>query len=59
MQARFLKKGDIIKVNDTGTEEVIREVTVVMALSSGNNVEYPASTEIEVVEPEQVPGRDD
>lgn len=57
VQARTIKRGDIVKLPD-GTEEVVRGVSVVLELSNGNNQSFPVNTVLEVVPPEQVPGRD-
>lgn len=51
---RLVKRGDIVKTQ-TGGEEVIRNVQVVLQLSNGSNESYDASEEIEVLPPEELP----
>lgn len=51
---RLVKRGDIVRTKE-GTEEVVRNVQVVLQLSNGSNEEHGSSDTIEVLPPEELP----
>ncbi len=53
--ARKIKRGDIVRTKDGNSEEVVREVSIVLALSNGSNEIYSSTEEVEVIPPEEIP----
>ena len=51
---RLVKRGDIVRANE-GTEEVVRDVQIVLSLSNGNNEVHASTDSIEVLPPEELP----
>lgn len=50
---RLIKRGDIIKMRD-GTEEVVRNVQVVLQMANGSNEVYEPTETVELVPDEEV-----
>lgn len=51
---RLVKRGDIVK-SEAGTEEVVREVQIILQLSNGHNEVHTASDKVAVLPPEELP----
>lgn len=51
---RLIKRGDIIVLRD-GTEEVVREVQVVLGMANGSNQAFEPSERVSIVPPEELP----
>lgn len=51
---RLVRRGDVVRLPD-GTEEVVRDVQVVLQLANGSNAPFTGRDKIEILPPEDLP----
>lgn len=51
---RMVNRGDVVKLED-GTEEVVRDVQIVLQLANGSNVTFTGRDSVEVLPPDPLP----
>ncbi len=54
LSVRVIKRGDIVRSAE-GTEEVVRDVQIILQLSNGNNEVHTGVDRVEVLPPEELP----
>lgn len=51
---RLVKRGDVVRLDD-GTEEVVRDVQVVLQLANGSNHPFTSRDSVEILPPDELP----